>query len=84
MGRGDHRCGSDPANKDKVTKWAKDYWDEVHPFSAPGPYVNFMMDEGTTRVEATYGPNYARLQAIKAKVDPGNLFRVNQNIPPKS
>jgi len=74
----------DPANKDKVTKWAKEYWDEVHPFSAPGAYVNFMMDEGTARVEATYGPNYARLQAIKAKVDPGNLFRVNQNIPPKS
>lgn len=74
----------DPANKDKITKWAKDYWDAVHPFSAPGAYVNFMMDEGTARVEATYGPNYARLQKIKAKVDPGNVFQVNQNITPKA
>ena len=74
----------DPANKDKITKWARDYWDAVHPFSAPGGYVNFMMEEGSTRVEATYGANFARLQAIKAKYDPDNLFRVNQNIPPKS
>ncbi len=73
----------DPANKDKITKWARDYWDAVHPFSAPGGYVNFMMEEGSTRVEATYGGNYAQLQAIKAKYDPDNLFRVNQNIPPK-
>ncbi len=74
----------DPANKNKITTWAKDYWDAVHPFSAPGGYVNFMMEEGAARVEATYGANYARLQAIKAKYDPGNLFRVNQNIAPRS
>jgi hypothetical protein len=43
-----------------------------------------MMEEGAARVEATYGTNYARLQAIKTKYDPGNLFRVNQNIAPKS
>ncbi|HUI57688.1 MAG TPA: FAD-binding oxidoreductase [Bryobacteraceae bacterium] len=73
----------DPTNKDKITNWARSYWDAVHPYSAPGAYVNFMMEEGTARVEATYGANYARLQAVKAKYDPGNLFRVNQNIPPK-
>src|ERR1022692_1470815 len=72
----------DPANKDKIANWAKGYWDALHPFSAPGAYVNFMMEEGTARVEATYGANYPRLQAIKAKYDPGNLFRVNQNIAP--
>jgi UDP-N-acetylenolpyruvoylglucosamine reductase len=74
----------DPAKKDKITKWAKDYWDAVHPFSAPGGYINFMMEEGPTRVEATYGANFARLQAVKAKYDLDNLFRVNQNIPPAS
>ena len=73
----------DPANKDKITNWARGYWDAVHPFSAPGACVNFMMEEGTARVEATYGANYARLQEVKAKYDPGNLFRVNQNIAPK-
>jgi hypothetical protein len=72
----------DPANKDKIGGWARSYWDAVHPFSAPGAYVNFMMEEGASRVEATYGANYSRLRTVKAAYDPGNLFRVNQNIPP--
>ena len=72
----------DPANKDKIVNWARGYWEAVHPHSAPGAYVNFMMEEGQQRVEATYGPNYSKLQAVKTKYDPGNLFRVNQNIAP--
>jgi len=72
----------EPAHKDKITGWARNYWDALHPYSAPGAYVNFMMEEGAARVEATYGPNFARLQEVKGKYDPGNLFRVNQNIAP--
>jgi FAD/FMN-containing dehydrogenase len=72
----------DPANRDKITAWARNYWDAVHPHSAPGAYVNFMMEEGTGRIEATYGENYARLRKVKARYDPDNLFRVNQNIQP--
>ncbi len=72
----------DPANKDKIVDWARKYWDAVHPYSAGGAYVNFMMEEGPARVEATYGKNYARLRQVKAKYDPENLFRVNQNIAP--
>jgi FAD/FMN-containing dehydrogenase len=41
-----------------------------------------MMDEGQERVRASYGDNYDRLTQIKAKYDPENLFRVNQNIQP--
>jgi len=72
----------DPANNEKTIAWAKGYWDALHPYSAGGAYVNFMMDEGEDRVKATYGDNYKRLVEIKNKYDPGNLFRVNQNIKP--
>jgi FAD/FMN-containing dehydrogenase len=71
-----------PANKDRISAWAKEYWDAVHPYSAGGAYVNFMMDEGEDRVKASYKGNYERLVAIKTKYDPTNLFRVNQNIKP--
>jgi FAD/FMN-containing dehydrogenase len=73
----------DPAHNEKMTEWAKEYWSDLHPYSAGGAYVNFMMEEGIERVQATYRDNYARLAAIKAKYDPGNLFRVNQNILPQ-
>ncbi len=72
----------DPANSEKMTAWCKDYWDALHPYSAGGAYVNFMMDEGQDRVQATYRDNYKRLAAIKKKYDPKNFFRVNQNIRP--
>jgi FAD/FMN-containing dehydrogenase len=73
-----------PANKDTIVKWARAYWEALHPHSAGGAYVNFMMDEGEDRVKATYRGNYERLARIKAKYDPANLFSVNQNIKPKS
>jgi FAD/FMN-containing dehydrogenase len=65
--------------------WTRDYWSALHPHSAGGAYVNMMMDaedEGRDRVRASYGSNYDRLAKIKAKYDPDNLFRVNQNIKP--
>src|SRR5688572_2803101 len=72
----------DAANKDKITNWARDYWSALHPYSAGGAYINFMMEEGEDRIKATYGDHYEKLAAIKAKYDPKNLFRVNQNIKP--
>jgi FAD/FMN-containing dehydrogenase len=74
----------EPANVDKIRRWSVDYFEELHPYSAGGAYVNMMMDEGQERVRASYGPNYDRLAAIKATYDPGNTFRVNQNIQPKA
>lgn len=72
----------DPKNKEKITTWTKQYWEALHPYSAGGAYVNFMMDEGEERVKATYGKNYERLVMLKNKYDPNNLFRMNQNIKP--
>src|ERR1700688_2847085 len=51
----------DPASSDKITKWCKDYFDALHPYSAGGAYVNFMMDEGQERVQSSFRDNYARL-----------------------
>jgi FAD/FMN-containing dehydrogenase len=73
----------DPANKEKISAWAKEYWSALHPYSAGGAYINFMMEEGEDRIRATYGKNYERLTKIKKRYDPANLFRVNQNIKPK-
>jgi hypothetical protein len=73
---------ADPANGPAISNWCKNYWDALHPFSAGGAYVNFMMDEGQERVQATYRDNYKRLADIKKKYDPTNFFRVNQNIHP--
>jgi FAD/FMN-containing dehydrogenase len=71
-----------PANAGAITQWCKDYFDALHPYSAGGAYVNFMMDEGQERVQASFRDNYARLALIKGKYDPTNLFRVNQNVRP--
>lgn len=72
----------DPANKEKITEWCKAYFDAVHPYSAGGAYVNFMMEEGQERVREAFRDNYDWLAAVKKKYDPANFFRVNQNIHP--
>ena len=48
-----------------------------------GAYVGFIGDEGEERVRAAYpGVTWDRLAEIKARYDPTNLFRLNQNVPP--
>ena len=71
----------DPANREAITSWTKDYFEALHPTSAGSGYVNFLMDdEGQDRVKASYRDNYARLAQIKRRYDPHNLFHINQNI----
>jgi FAD/FMN-containing dehydrogenase len=73
----------DPAQAAATRQWARDYWAGMHPYDLKGAYPNFMMaDEGAERIAATYGDNYQRLAQLKKKYDPGNLFRINQNIAP--
>jgi hypothetical protein len=48
-----------------------------------GAYVNFLGDEGEAGIRAAYpGPTWDRLAEVKARYDPTNLFRLNQNIAP--
>jgi len=74
----------DPANAGLISQWARDYWQELHPTSAGGAYVNFLMSEGQDRVKASYRGNYDRLAQVKDRYDPDNVFHVNQNIRPAS
>jgi len=74
----------DPKKAPMLRTWGRSYWEAVQPYSADGGYVNFMMDdEGEAHLRASYGGNFERLAALKAKYDPTNLFRCNQNIRPR-
>ena len=72
----------DPADNEAHTKWVKDYYAAIEPHSAPGGYVNFASSDDQDKVAENYGANYARLQEVKRRYDPDNLFRLNQNIRP--
>ncbi|MGH2462206.1 MAG: FAD-binding oxidoreductase [Candidatus Limnocylindria bacterium] len=70
------------ADRPEREAWVADFAAAVRQDDA-GAYVNFLGDEGAERVRAAYpGATWDRLTAIKARYDPDNLFRLNQNIPP--
>ena len=71
-------------NSEEVITYAREYLKDLEEFSPGGLYVNFagLGEEGEQLVKAAYGKNYKRLAEIKAKYDPGNFFRINQNIKP--
>ena len=73
-----HDAGDDAAN----IAWVKDYYEALKPWSEVGGYVNFMAVDDQDLLDRNYGAKFQRLQEIKATYDPGNLFRVNQNIAP--
>jgi FAD/FMN-containing dehydrogenase len=63
-------------------RWTKDLAAAMTRYARPGIFLNFVADEGHDRVRSSYGPHYDRLVALKDRYDPGNLFSINQNIPP--
>jgi FAD/FMN-containing dehydrogenase len=72
-----------PSDTSRCISWARETYESMRPFFASGRYVNYLDDdEAGDPVAAAYGPNYRRLQRIKAKYDPKNFFRMNQNIRP--
>jgi FAD/FMN-containing dehydrogenase len=75
----------DPATNAQCIQWARDTYSAMEPYMAPGRYVNYLNDdEHGDPVAAAYGPNYERLRQLKARYDPDNFFRMNQNILPIS
>ncbi len=76
---------SDPADDAANLAWTRGLWERMRPYSQAGRlYLNFAGhgEDNEALVKASYGRNYARLAEIKAKYDPENLFRFNQNIKP--
>jgi len=75
----------DRAENDPNIAWVRQTWKAMQPFVSGGVYVNELGDDdGVDRVQMAYGPNYDRLQQIKAKYDPQNVFSQNANIAPVS
>ncbi|MEP7027903.1 MAG: FAD-binding oxidoreductase [Candidatus Eisenbacteria bacterium] len=78
-----HTRWQDAEQDKECIAWARGLFDAASKFATGGVYVNFMPEDETARVQAgAYGPNFERLAKLKAKYDPDNLFRMNQNIKP--
>ena len=75
---------TDPAMAERCIDWARTLSSALEAFGASDAYVNYLGDEGSSAVRASYGANYDRLAQIKRKYDPENFFRFNQNIVPAS
>lgn len=74
----------DPADNEANIAWVRRYYDALRPYSEEGGYVNFLADDDTDRVRASYAANYDRLVQVKTKHDPTNLFHINHNIRPEA
>jgi len=74
----------DPAKSDAIIAWARGAWKRIEP-SLRGAYVNFTaVEDAQSRLRDTFGANLERLQSLKQKYDPTNLFRLNVNLAPKA
>jgi FAD/FMN-containing dehydrogenase len=77
--------GFRPEDTEKNVAWARATSAAMGPFMSGGAYVNYLdADAGADAVRAAYGPAYERLITLKEKYDPQNIFRLNQNIRPRS
>jgi FAD/FMN-containing dehydrogenase len=77
-----HTRWTDAALDNKCRTWAREVFDQTGRFSMGTAYINFMPEDEADRVNGVYSGNLKRLQEIKAKYDPANLFRMNHNIAP--
>jgi hypothetical protein len=76
---------TDPADDAANIAWTRELSAAIKPFTTGRVYVNFIGDEGHDRVVASFGAaGYARLQELKDRYDPENLFSSNQNVKPSA
>jgi len=78
-----HGRWNSPAEDKAGIAWARAVYRGTLPFATGGAYSNFLTAEETDRVKSAFGENYARLTKVKKTYDPGNFFRLNQNIRPE-
>jgi FAD/FMN-containing dehydrogenase len=72
----------DPKQNEANIRWVKDFYAALAPHSERGGYINFAAGDDADRVGANFGRNFDQLRKLKAKYDPSNRFRINQNITP--
>ena len=75
---------TDANDSDANIRWTREFWQAMRPFLADAAYVNYLGEIDEEGIRAAYGRKYERLAALKAKYDPANFFRMNQNIKPSS
>jgi FAD/FMN-containing dehydrogenase len=75
----------DPADSERCIAWARNAWATLRRFGSGGLYANFagFGEEKNDLTRAAFGANYDRLVELKTQYDPGNLFHINLNIPPR-
>jgi len=72
----------DPADDARCIQWGRDTYAAMKPFTTDGRYMNYLDADDATGSAAAYGVNYGRLQQLKRKYDPENVFHLNPNIRP--
>jgi len=72
----------DPKQNEATTRWVRDYYRDLSPHSEAGAYINFAGADDQDKAAVNFGRAFGRLRTVKAKYDPGNTFRFNQNIAP--
>jgi hypothetical protein len=72
----------DPSENDEQIAWVRNVDAAIQAWVQEGTYLNYLMDEGEERVKESFGAHYKRMEDLKNKYDPTNLFRLNQNIKP--
>jgi FAD/FMN-containing dehydrogenase len=77
-----HTRWTEAADDRRCIDWARSFFADTAPYAAGSVYINFLTQDEAGRIADAYGVNYPRLREIKARFDPGNLFRQNQNIAP--